>query len=283
MPEATPADPTKEKSKFSPFAGCSIFIIAGLLAVGMISFTFWIGTRIEKTIEGFTQENPKPIEQIDLNGKENQQVTLKSKLVEFRHKIETEKAGKISLTPEEINLAIATFTILKPQRGNLHVTAITEEGIRAQISNPINSKMSNIISKDKRFRHLNGTIFIRPELVENAVFPRITTIQADGGGSVPDEFRQQISKTLLAPFKDDQEIGPLFTRISSVEINDGAIILTTNPEQKNTETLPTTDTQPVFERFMKGFAIVAILFLAIIATIIILSRRKAAQSQTTKH
>lgn len=276
MPEAIPEDSAKETGKFSPFAGCSIFIIAGLLAVGMISFTFWIGTRIESTIEGFTQEKSKPIEQVDPTGKENQQVALKNKLMGFRHKIETEKISEINLTAEEINLAIATFEILKPQRGNLHVTSITDDGIRAEISNPVNSKMSNIISQDKTFRHLNGTIFIQPELVDNAVFPRITTIKPDGGGSVPDEFRQQISKTLLAPFKDDQEIGPLFTRISSVEIKDGAIILKTTPEQQATEALPT-DTQPAIERFMKGFAIVAILFLAIIAIIIILSRRKAAQ------
>lgn len=276
MPEATPADSAKEKGKFSPFAGCSIFIIAGLLAVGMISFTFWIGTRIESTIQGFTQENPKPIEQVDLTGKESQQVTLKNNLMGFRHKIEAEKPGEISLSAEDLNLAIATFDILKPQRGSLYVTSISDEGIRAEISNPINSKMSNIISQEKTFRHLNGTIFIQSELVDGAVFPRITSIKPDGGGSVPDEFRQQISKTLLAPFKDDKEIGPLFTRISSVEIKDNTILLKTEPGKEQSDALPT-DTKPVFERFMKGFAIVAVVFLAIITAIIILSRRKAAQ------
>ena len=276
MPEATPAEQEPAKSKFSPFAGCAIFIIAGVLAIGMITFTFWMGTRVESTIEGFTQEKPKTIEQTDITGKESQQVSLKNKLMGFRHQIETEKTGDITLTVEDINLAIATFEILKPQRGSLHVTSISADGIRAEISNPINSKMSNIISKEKTFRHLNGTIFIQPELVEGAVFPRITTITPDGGGSVPDEFRQQISKTLLAPFKDDKEIGPLFTKLSSVEIKDNTILLKTEPGLEQTDALPA-DTKPITERFMKGFAIVAVVFLAIIGAIIILSRRKATQ------
>lgn len=264
--------------KFSPFAGCSIFIIAGTLAACMIGFTFWIGTRVESTIEGFTTEKPKTIEQFEIQGKEREQVALKSKLVAFRHKIEAKKKGELTLNAEEMNLAIATFKILKPQRGNLHVTSISKDGIRAEISNPINSKMSNIISGEKSYRYLNGTIFITPELVDSAVFPRITTIKPDEGGSVPDEFVQQISKTLLMPLKEDKEIGPLFHRISSVEIIDNTVVLKTDPDHKDSAA-PTTETQPVFERFMKGFAVVAVVFLAIIATIIILSRRKAKRDE----
>jgi len=279
MSGATSENSSKEKGQFSPFAGCSIFIIAGLLAIGMISFTFWMGTRVESTIQDFTQDDSKEIELVDTADKQREQVALKSKLVGFRHQIEAGKTGKITLNTEEINLAIATFDILKPQRENLHVSSISDEGLRAEISNPINSKMSNIISADKTFRYLNGTILIQPELVENAVFPRITTIKPDGGGSVPTEFTQQISKTLLAPFKDDEEIGPLFSSISSVEIKDELIILKTDPKQPRADTADI-DQQPVIERFMKGFSIVAIVFLAIIAGIIILSRRKAKADQS---
>lgn len=277
MSDTTPAETTAEKGKFSPFAGCSIFIIAGVLALGMITFTFWIGTRVETAVEGFTAEKPKPIEQTETKGKESAQVRLKNKLVAFRHSIEVGKKGELTLNADEMNLAIATFEILKPQRGNLYVTSIGKEGIRAEISNPINSKMSNIISGEKSYRYLNGTILIRPELVENAVFPRITSIKPDGGGSVPDEFVQQISKTLLMPFKNDQEIGPLFHRISSVEIIDNAVVIKTDPAYSNDSARGATDNQPVFERFMKGFAVAAVVFLAIIAGIMILSRRRAKQ------
>ena len=279
MPDSSPVDPSKEKGKFSPFAGCSIFIIAGALALGMIGFTFWMGTRVESTIEGFTTESPKTIQQTEIQGKEKEQVALKSKLVAFRHQIEAEKKGAMSLNADEINLAIATFEILKPQRGHLHVTSITEDGIRAEISNPINSKMANMLSKeeDKTFRYLNGTIFIQPEIVSGAVFPRITTITPEAGGSVPDEFVQQLSKTLLTPFKDDQEIGPLFTRISSVEILDNQVILKTDPAQPQEDDV-SIETKPALDRFMKGFAVVAVIFLSIVTAVIILSRRKARQS-----
>ena len=70
-----------------------------------------------------------------------------------------------------------------------------------------------------------------------------------------------------------------FSSISSVAIKDEMIILKTDPKQPKAD-IEDIDQQPVIERFMKGFSIVAIVFLAIIAGIIILSRRKAKADQS---
>ena len=277
MPDESPApDPTatseKAAGKFSPFAGCWIFIIAGVLAACMIGFTIWTYFKVKDTIAGFTGETPRVIELLDTSGKEAAQTALKEKLMGFRHNIEAGHPAKISLNAEEMNLAIATFDILKPHRKNLFITAITAEGIEADISYPVKSQMGSDV-----MRYLSGAITIQPELVEGAAFPRITKIRPDKGNNIPDEFRKFISETLLHPLHEDKKLAPHFKSLSAVEITGNTLVLHTDPTH-TVASAPPKDKQPVINRFMKGFGIVAVIFLAIVTAIIILSRRKNAQS-----
>ena len=110
--------------KFSPFAGCSIFIIAGVLAASMVGFTIWSYFKVQDTIAAFTDESPQTIELVDLVGKESAQVAIKEKLVGFRHNIEAKHKAHITLDADEMNLTIATFDILKPHRNHLIITCI---------------------------------------------------------------------------------------------------------------------------------------------------------------
>jgi hypothetical protein len=265
-------DPTK--GKFSPFAGCSIFIIAGALAAGMIGFTIWTYFKVKDTIGGFTEEKPQTIELVETKGKESAQTALKAKLVEFRHNIEAKHQAQMTLNTEEMNLAIATFEILKPHRSNLVITAIKDGQIDAEIAFPVKSKMGS-----DEMRYLNASIIIVPELVEGAAFPRITAVEPDTGGEIPEQFKQFISETLLQPLHEDLELGPLFKSLSAVEIKDNTLILHTNPSYQPA-TQPTEEKKDsMFERLMTGFAVIAVIFLTIVGIIIFLSRRKARQSQ----
>ncbi len=263
----------KGTGKFSPFAGCSIFIIAGLLAVGMISFLIWSYFQTRDMVEGFTDETSKAVELVDTSGKESAQVELKSKLIGFRHNVEAKHAHEISLSAQEMNLAIATFDILKPHQGKLFIREIKESGIVADISFPTKSRMR---SDENRF--INATLTIQPELVDGAAFPKITSIQTDKGTEIPEQFKQFISETLLKPLYEDEEIGPIFKGLSAVEIKDDSLILHTEPGYQAPESNPKQNTELVIDRLLKGFAIIAVIFLAIVTLIIILSRRKNKQS-----
>jgi hypothetical protein len=271
------SDSEKGTGKFSPFAGCSIFIIAGALAAGMIGFTIWTYFKVKDTIAGFTEESPNAIELVETKGQESAQTALKSKLVGFRHNIETKHKAEITLDADELNLAIATFDILKPHRNNLSISAIKDGHIEADISFPVKSRMGS-----DEMRYLNGSITVQPELVEGAAFPRVMEIRPAKPGDIPDEFKKFISETLLRPLHEDKELGPIFKRLSAVEIKDNTLVLYTNPEYVAPDA-PPEDREPMFERLMTGFAVIAVIFLAIVATIIILSRRKAKQSQITNH
>ncbi|MBT8044043.1 MAG: hypothetical protein KJO79_03750 [Verrucomicrobiae bacterium] len=261
------------KGKFSPFAGCSIFIIAGVLAAGMIGFTIWTYFKVKDTIAGFTGESRQPIELVETIGKEGAQTDLKAKLVGFRHHIEAKNEAEMALNAGEMNLAIATFDILKPHRNNLTITSVSDGKIMADIAFPVKSSMGS-----EEMRYLNASITIIPELVEGAAFPRITEVRPNTGGEVPEQFRQFISETLLHPLREDKELGPLFQQLSSVEIKGSNLVVHTNPDYQPPTEPDEKTKQSMFERFMTGFAIMAVFFLAIVAFIIILSRRKAKQS-----
>lgn len=274
MSDTTPADSTKEKGQFSPFAGCSIFIIAGVLATGMICFTAWTYFQMKDTIAGFTDEKPKTGLEINVEGREPAQTALKSKLVGFRHSIEADRKGELDLTADEMNLAIGTFDILKPHRGALKIIAIRDENIEADISFPVKSSMGS-----DEMRYINARLTIHPELVEGSVFPRILTVKTDQGVEVPEQFKEFISETLLHPVRNDKEIGPAFKRLSAVEISGDTLKLHTDPGHQAKSAMPI-DRKPITERLMKGFAVIAVIFLTLVSVIIFLSRRKAKQSQS---
>lgn len=272
--EDTPAqgseNTTDAPKKFSPFAGCSIFIIAGVLAASMAGFTIWSYFKVKGTIAGFTDESAQSIEIVDLKGKESAQVAIKEKLVGFRHQIEAGHKAEITLNAEEMNLAIASFEILQPHRNHLKITSIQDGKMEARIAFPVKSGMTTDL-----MRFINASITIEPELVEGAAFPRVTAVEASTGTEVPEQFRKFISETLLHPFKEDKELGPVFSSLSAVAIEGDTLVLQTDPEYQPVTATSEEDKQPMFERLMTGFSIIAVFFLAIVSVIIILSRRKA--------
>ena len=76
---------------------------------------------------------------------------------------------------------------------------------------------------------------------------------------------------------EDEELTPIFNSLSAVELKDNTLILRTDPAH-SPASAPPKDTQPLLNRFMKGFSIIAVIFLSIVTAIIILSRRKAKLS-----
>ena len=275
--EDTPANEINSEvestKKFSPFAGCSIFIIAGVLAASMVGFTVWSYFKVKNTIAEFTDDAPQSIEQVEVDGKESDQVAIKEKLIGFRHNIEAKHKAQMTMDAAEMNLAIATFDILKPHRDHLFITSIDNDQIEANIAFPVKAGMDT-----DGMRFINATIMITPELVEGAAFPRITSVRSSTGAEVPEQFRHFISETLLHPMKEDKELGPIFSSLSAVSIEGNTLVLQ-NDHDYQPLTQPTEEKkQSMFERLMTGFAIIAVFFLAIVSVIIILSRRKAKNS-----
>ena len=264
----TEAADIKGTGKFSPFAGCLIMIIVGLLVIGFITFSWWSYTQVKATVEGFTETSPQEIAVIDVTGKESAQAELNDKLVSFKESIVAKETASISLSAADLNLAIASYEILKPNRQQTSITSISENGVEAVVSYPVNSGFGS----DKKL-YLNGNAAIIPEIKEGSVFPTVKTVSTPRGDDIPEEFKKFISETMLHPVRNDKDLGELLKRISSIEIVGDAIILKTEPDFVAAGQLPD-NRKPILNRFMKGFAIVAVVFLFIVSLIIVLARRK---------
>ena len=271
------------EGEFSPFAGCSIFIVAGVLVAGMVSFLIWQYFQTKEMVRGFTDEQPQSVELISVKGKEVAQVALKTKLEGFRYRVETKKQGRITLSALELNLAIVSFDILKPHRGALHISRIDQQGIHGEISFPTRWKM---FSDAKRY--INAEILVVPELVDGAVFPKIVEIHTKNNSEVPETFKQFIAETLLDPLFRDEEIGPVFRGLTAVNLEGDHLVLSSDPEQRlegkgevNTQ-VTCSKSELAIDRTLKGFAVVSVVFLLFVGLVIVLNRRKKMRGASAR-
>ncbi|MGJ8676148.1 MAG: hypothetical protein ACSHX0_01385 [Akkermansiaceae bacterium] len=255
--------------KFSPFAGCLIFIVLALVVTGVITYTWMSYKQVQATIVGMTEETPQVIEIDEAKGQEASLAHLSIKLNDFKNAINTQTLSSLTLSKSELNLAIANYALLEPNRGKLRVHSISNEAIAAEVSYPVKSGF-----RSEKKLYLNGMAQIVPEIKEGALFPSVTSVLTPAGVEVPAEFRKFISESMLHPLRNDEEIGRIFQNVSDVKTSDGSVTLYIDPSYIAPGTLPD-DTSPITNRFMKGFALIAVVFLLIVAVIIFLSRKKS--------
>lgn len=255
--------------KFSPFAGCLIMVIVGLLIAGIIVYSWQSYKQVQATVHGFTEKAPAELAIMDVSDRGAEQKALSEKLKGFKTLVDKKQAGSLSLNADELNLAVATYEILEPNRGQISVTSISESGVEAAISYPVKAGFSS----DEKL-YLNGVITMLPEVTKGSLFPTVKSVRTARGDDIPQEFKKFISESMLHPVRNDEELGALLQRIARVELVGEEILLHVDPDYVAEGALPD-DTQPIINRFMKGFGIVAIVFLFIVSIIIFLARRKA--------
>ena len=150
---------SKEISTKSPFAGCTIVIVGICTMIFLVVFVVWNLFKLDSEIEKFTTDTavdtPVP-ELIDHAAAFN---AFKAKLEIFKDAVGKEEDADLSLTPEEINIAIAAHDEFKDLRKTFSITSIEDDKLHIQISFPLRGKpMSGTM------RYLNGTMIATPTL-----------------------------------------------------------------------------------------------------------------------
>ena len=150
----------KVTSARSPFAGCAIFVIAVAVMVFLIGFSVLTLFRQFGEIAKFTAEKPQPVEVSSL---ENQQPELKifaERIHTFHRQLEADGETSLSVSAEEINLAIAAYDAFKELRSTFRVMEIKDETLRIAIAFPLNGKPRlardgepGWLTSDSRFLH----------------------------------------------------------------------------------------------------------------------------------
>ena len=277
----------RDLSAKSPFAGCGIFIAAVAVMVFLIGFSIRTLFVQSSEIEKFTQAKPVTVEVTSLEGREADLNTLAERVEKFRQDLAGDSITSISLTPDDINLAIASYDAFKDLRGTFRITSIDAEKIRIAISFQLNGKPR--LAKEGEFgwiasdyRYLNATLVARPKLLKHEVVLGLDTIEVPGL-EVPTGFIDQMSPYRITErYLVNHDIGSAMAKFTRVEISDGKIVITRNPKEKPADSISDEQVNSSATRLFTTIGIAACGFLAFAAMIVLLgARAKAKKSQNS--
>lgn len=272
----------KDLSARSPFAGCAILIAAVAVMVFLIGFSVYTLFRQFDEIAKFTGEKPVPVELNSLENQEPKLNELAERVEKFRQELAGDSIATLSLTPDDLNLAIASYEAFKELRGTFRVTGIDEETMRIAISFPLNGKPRfakegepGWIASDSRY--LNGTLVARPRLLKNEVLLSLDTIEAPGAVVAQGFIDQMSPYRITERYLGDHDIGRAMKKLTRVYISDGKIVLTRNPNETPADTITNAEVDSASTRLFSTIGIAACVFLAFAAVIVLLGARAKAR------
>jgi hypothetical protein len=219
-----------QSSGRSPFAGCVIFIAAFLVMVFLVVFSTWTLFRQFNEIAKFTSGEQEMVPVVSVEGREREINALSEKVEVFRQRLAEHENAEMSLTPEEVNLAIALWEPFRELRGTFQVLKAEEGKLHIGISFPLNGKPRLARDGEEGWmvsdpRYLQATMIAEPVMSQREVVLRLHDLVVPGA-EVPRQFIEQMSPYRITErYQADPDIGPLMAKLSRVEVRDGALSL----------------------------------------------------------
>lgn len=219
---------TEQASGRSPFAGCMIFIAALCVMVFLVVFSTWTLFRQFREIAKFTVDKQQPVPIAVLEGREVEINRLSEKVERFRQSLVGDEEASLSLTPDELNLAIALWESFRELRGTFHVISADEGKLKIAISFPLNGKPRMAREGEEGWvvsdpRYLQATMIAEPAKSQHEVVLRIQDLEVPGA-EVPEEFIGQMSPYRITErYLADPVLGPAMAELTRVEVRDGAV------------------------------------------------------------
>lgn len=265
----------------SPFAGCLIFIAAGLVMAFLITFSTYVLFRQYAEIEKFTEASPAPRPIPALEAHEGEMHQLARTIEAFRQQLDGDAPAALRLNPAKINLAIAAYEPLEELRGTFEVTAIHDDHLEIAISFPLNGKPRLTREGEEGWftsdsRYLNATLKARPALLQNEVILQILEIHPASEADVPREFIELMSPYRISErYLDHPDIGPAMASLTRVTLEDGALVFTREPGVEPVDFVTEAEVDSGARRFFLFFGIGATVFLLFAGVVVFLGIRHA--------
>jgi len=271
----------------SPFAGCLILIVMALVILVLISSAGYFLKKQTNAYKTFTEEiaNPAPI--ADPKAHETEFNSLVNRLRHFDHEVSNDRAAQLSLSAQDLNLAIAHFEILKSYRGQFHFEKITPTDISGTIHLPFNStaKLPNFVRSslkiESRENNLNGTFTGTPLLTDGKLILNVSEI-TPSKGEVPEELLSGISRFLISgeleqKAEDDPENIPellkVLRKLTSIEMSNDSLVFLYSPDSRPPSVKEESDAMATKAKHLVALGAV-IFILTMILFFILMSRRQ---------
>jgi hypothetical protein len=278
----TPPPSVKDDSARSPFAGCAILITALGVMVFLIGFSVLTLFRQFNEIAKFTDTQAVPIELSSVENKEPELVRLAERIEAFRQQLAGDTEASLTLSADDLNLAIAAYDAFKELRGTFRVTSIEAETMRLTISFPLNGRPRfahegepGWIASDPRF--LNGTMVARPKLLKREIVLSLDTIEVPGKKVAP-EFTDQMSPYRITErYLIDPVLGPAMAKLTRVGIADGKVVLTRVPGENPVDMITDAQVDTATGKLFTVLGIAAATFLAFVGIVVLIGIRSKAR------
>jgi len=271
----------------SPFAGCLILIVMALVILVLISSAGYFLKKQTNAYKTFTEEiaNSAPI--ADPKAHETEFNSLVNRLRHFDHEVSNDRAAQLSLSAQDLNLAIAHFEILKSYRGQFYFEKITPADISGTIHLPFNStaKLPNFVRSslkiESRENNLNGTFTGTPLLTDGKLILNVSEI-TPSKGEVPEELLSGISRFLISgeleqKAEDDPENIPellkILRKLTSIEMRNDSLVFLYSPDSKPPSVKEESDAMATKAKHLVALGAV-IFILTMILFFILMSRRQ---------
>jgi|GEM_PF-1522479 len=251
--EETDVESTHKNSNH--IAGCGIFLVILAMVVFLVSVSVYSYFDHKSAFIKFSEESITPTE-IAPTTDAAAITALDKKFSDFGALVMDKKLATMDLTADEINLAIAHFKKLEEFQKKLYVTAITDKHIEARSSFPINAGFDGV-------RHVNGKLMLQPVIAQGSIFPIVDKVEADTGEPVPDKVLQAIPVLMFAGYRNDETIKDVFHKLTKVELNNGMLHITSEPDSTATPIIE----MDVTEETAVGFQLFGLLTFIFVTTL----------------
>ncbi|MFT5109560.1 MAG: hypothetical protein ACI8XO_002620 [Verrucomicrobiales bacterium] len=219
--ENDPKHQQRDDPRYSPGAGCIIFIFMIVFFVGIITAFLYVGSLQDKDIVKFTDE--EAVKLPDDSGTADEVTALRKKLDTFKETIRAKQPATLELSTRDLNLLVHNETSLIEIRDMIYFDEISPEFITGRTSMPLNR-----FPPWKPRRYLNGTITMKLEVSPGRLFLRLIDIKAAGKEVEPGFVERIAQDDLLDPYKTDEN-KDLYDSIQTASMNDGSITIQSRP------------------------------------------------------
>lgn len=207
--------------------GCLLLVV--LLALGGVLVYYGIRTAVGTFAAEYASDEPlqAPAAAMPAAGV----AALENRLRSFGNALDQDRpAEPLALTEEELNVLVQRALARRSggNRGPIAQIRIVGSRLEGLVSIPLAS-----IGEEFQDRYLNGKARISVGVVDDRLVAHLEDLKV-GDHYVPDSVRERISgENLLKDAYNDPEVSRYLTRLQSVEIGDGKVVLTPKSRASN--------------------------------------------------
>ena len=214
----------ERKGSNSPKLGCAILCLLLAFMTGIVIQIIVSGARHLEELIPYSDSEPLDIPEeqgteIELNG-------IRSKIKTFDQLISSDstETTELSLSVKDINILIANDNYLSDLRNEYFFQRIKSDGTIIALCS---RKMRKFLPWQKR-KYWNGEMTLKLEVLNGAVFLRVSNFKSGNGLSMPENLLQKWrTQDQLKMYKNDEHFADSLKKINSVIFAENSITLST--------------------------------------------------------